>query len=100
MNLLFVADPLETFKTYKDSTFAMMREAQRRGHTVAACEPQDVMWQRGLPVTAHVRDIKLTGQPEPWFTERGSRAAALKDFDAVLMRKDPPFDNEYFYATH
>jgi len=100
MNLLFVADPLETFKTYKDSTFAMMREAQRRGHTVAACEPQDVMWQRGLPVTAHVRDITLTGQPEPWFTERGTRAAALKDFDAVLMRKDPPFDSEYFYATH
>ena len=100
MNLLFVADPLESFKTYKDSTFAMMREAQRRGHAVAACEPQDVMWQRGLPVTAHVRDITLTGQPEPWFTERGTRAAALKDFDAVLMRKDPPFDSEYFYATH
>jgi glutathione synthase len=100
MNLLFVADPLESFKTYKDSTFAMMREAQRRGHTVAACEPQDVMWRRGLPVTAHVRDITLTGQPGPWFTERDRRAAALKDFDAVLMRKDPPFDSEYFYATH
>ena len=100
MNLLFVADPLETFKTYKDSTFAMMREVQRRGHTVAACEPQDVMWQRGLPVTAHVRDITLTGRPEPWFSERGTRAVALKEFDAVLMRKDPPFDSEYFYATH
>jgi glutathione synthase len=47
MNILFIADPLESFKTYKDTTFAMMREAQRRGHTVAACEPQDVMWQRG-----------------------------------------------------
>jgi len=100
MNLLFIADPLESFKTYKDTTFAMMREAQRRGHTVAACEPQDVMWRRDQPVMAHVRDITLTGQPGAWFTERGTRAVALKDFDAVLMRKDPPFDSEYFYATH
>jgi glutathione synthase len=40
MNILFVADPLEVFKTYKDTTFSMMREAQRRGHRIAACEPQ------------------------------------------------------------
>jgi len=58
------------------------------------------MWQRGEPVTAHVRDIALTAQPEAWFEVRQERAAALKDFDAVLMRKDPPFDSEYFYATH
>ena len=100
MNLLFIADPLETFKTYKDSSFAMMREAQRRGHAIAACEPQDLLWQRGSAVTAHVRDIRLTGQAEAWFAEQGQRAVALREFDAVLMRKDPPFDAEYFYATH
>ncbi len=100
MNLLFIADPLESFKIYKDTTFAMMREAQRRGHTVATCEPQDVMWQRGSRVTAHVRDITLTGDATRWFEERGTRAVPLKDFDAILMRKDPPFDSEYFYATH
>jgi glutathione synthase len=100
MNLLFIADPLESFKIYKDTTFAMMREAQRRGHTVAACEPQDVMWQRGSRVTAHVRDITLTGQPDAWFEVTQTRAVPLKDFDAILMRKDPPFDSEYFYATH
>jgi len=100
MKLLFVADPLESFKIHKDTTFAMMREAQRRGHTVAACEPQDVLWQRGACVTAHVRDIRLTGGTETWFEVTQSRAVALKDFDAVLMRKDPPFDSEYFYATH
>ncbi|OQB98973.1 MAG: Glutathione synthetase [Alphaproteobacteria bacterium ADurb.Bin100] len=77
-----------------------MREAQRRGHTVAACEPQDVMWQRGARVMAHVRDIWLTGDADRWFEERGARAVPLKDFDAILMRKDPPFDSEYFYATH
>ena len=100
MNLLFIADPLASFKIYKDTTFAMMREAQRRGHRISACEQQDLMWQRGMAVTAHVRDITLTGDVTDWFEERGSRAVALKDFGAVLMRKDPPFDSEYFYATH
>ena len=100
MQLLFIADPLEVFQTYKDTTFAMMREAERRGHTLAACQPQDVMWERGRPVTAQVRDIVLTGNPEDWFNVRTERKAALADFDAVLMRKDPPFDSEYFYATH
>jgi len=100
MNILFIADPLDSFKTYKDTTFAMMREAQKRGHRVSACEQQDLMWQRGAPVMAHVRDIALTGQAERWYEETGARAAALKTFDAVLMRKDPPFDSEYFYATH
>ena len=100
MNILFVADPLASFKTYKDTTFAMMREAQRRGHCVSACEQQDLMWQRGMAVTAHVRDITLTGDATDWFEETGTHSTELKDFDAVLMRKDPPFDSEYFYATH
>ena len=100
MKLLFIADPLESFKIYKDTTFAMLREAQRRGHSVAACEPQDVMWQTGGQVMAHVRHITLTGQPLQWFTVDQTCAVALKDFDAILMRKDPPFDSEFFYATH
>ncbi|MEP6965898.1 MAG: glutathione synthase, partial [Polaromonas sp.] len=79
---------------------AMMREAQKRGHRISACEQQDVMWQLGAAVMAHVRDITLTGDALDWFDDKGRRAAPLKDFDAVLMRKDPPFDSEYFYATH
>ena len=100
MNILFVADPLASFKTYKDTTFAMMREAQQRGHTLTACEPQDIRWLHGEGVTAQVQDIHLTGQANDWFEVTGERRAALKTFDAVLMRKDPPFDSEYFYATH
>jgi glutathione synthase len=104
MHILFIADPLESFKIYKDTTFAMMREAQRRGHTLSACGPHDIMWQQGSPVTAYVRDITLTGQADVWFSAAQSkpneRPQALKDFGAVLMRKDPPFDSEYFYATH
>ena len=100
MQLLFIADPLESFKTYKDTTFAMMREAQRRGHTISACLPQDIMWQRGAPVQAHVQDIELTGHADDWFHVRDRRPVPLAGFGAVLMRKDPPFDSEYFYATH
>ncbi|MDP3700335.1 MAG: glutathione synthase [Hylemonella sp.] len=104
MNLLFVADPLESFQTYKDSTFAMMREAQRRGHTLAACEPRHLAWQAATGVQAHVRHIQLTGHEEHWFHESplapAQRLAALRDFDAIVMRKDPPFDSEFFYATH
>ncbi len=104
MYILFIADPLESFKTYKDSTFAMMRAAAARGHMLSSCEPKDIMWQSGGLVTAYVRDIALTGKLDHWFTatqeKPNERPQALKDFDAVLMRKDPPFDSEYFYATH
>ena len=104
MNILFVADPLESFKTYKDTTFAMMREAQKRGHTLAACEPKDIRWQQGEKVTAFVRDITLTGELDAWFTAKQAypdeRPQALAEFDAVIMRKDPPFDSEFFYSTH
>jgi len=104
MHLLVVADPIESFKIYKDSTFAMMREAQKRGHRLSVCEPKDLAWQSGQDVIGYVRDIVLTGQQENWFEAQQQvpheRPQPLKDFDAVLMRKDPPFDSEYFYATH
>ena len=100
MQFLFVADPLESFNTKKDSTFAMMREAQRRGHTVFATEPRDISWQVGGKVVAQVRALRLTGDLHDWYEEVGVAQQALADFDAVLMRKDPPFDSEFFYATH
>ena len=108
MKLLFVADPLESFKTYKDSTFAMMREAAARGHELLACEPQQLLWQRGGRVSAQVRAFTLTGREghdvHDWFKEAphgaGEARVALADLGAVIMRKDPPFDSEFFYATH
>ena len=104
MKLLFVADPLDTFKIYKDSTFAMMREAARRGHTLWATQPVDLSWQRGGRVQARAFPITLTGveghSHEPWYTTTGPETVIVAEFHAVLMRKDPPFDSEYFYATH
>ncbi|MBV8500925.1 MAG: glutathione synthase [Paucibacter sp.] len=101
MQLLVVADALEHFKTYKDSTFAMMREAARRGWTLWACHPADLAWVRGAKVTAlGARRVALTGGEHDWFTVEETRDLALADTGAILMRKDPPFDSEYFYATH
>ena len=101
MHILFVADPLSSFKIYKDTTFAMMREAQRRGHQVLACEPQDIVWQSGQQVTARVQQVRLTGNAESWFdVQVVNERYALTSADAIVMRKDPPFDSEFFYATH
>ena len=104
MNILFVADPLESFKIYKDTTFVMMRELQKRGHSISTCETRDIRWQRGEKVIAFVRDIVLTGDADAWFTSKqahpNERPQALAEFDAVVMRKDPPFDSEFFYSTH
>ena len=100
MNILFVCDPLASFHIEKDSTFTMMREAQKRGHAVWACGTHDLAWQSGQQVSALMQQLHLTADPLHWFTVMAEDTPALADMDAVLMRKDPPFDNEYFYATH
>lgn len=101
MILLFVADPLESFKTYKDTTFSMMREAAKRGHVLWACHPADLVWIRGGKVSAHgARQITLTGDEHDWFKVEQTTDLVLAETDAIVMRKDPPFDSEFFYATH
>ncbi len=100
MHILFVADPLASFKIYKDTTFAMMREAQKRGHQVWACETQDVVWRSGQQVSARMHHVQLTGHADDWYKVLSTDTKALCTVDAVVMRKDPPFDSEYFYATH
>ena len=100
MDLLFVADPLESFKIYKDTTFVMMREVQARGHTISVCEPQQICWASGRQVQADCRLLQLTGESPAWYKIDSVLRRPLKDFDAIVMRKDPPFDSEFFYATH
>jgi glutathione synthase len=101
MDMLFIADALELFKPYKDTTFSMMRECAKRSHTLWACEPKHIVWQLGGRVTAlAARQVALTKDEHDWFAVQQTRDVALADTGAVLMRKDPPFDSEYFYATH
>jgi glutathione synthase len=101
MKILFIADPIDSFKIYKDATFAMMREAAKRGHTVSSCEVQNMRWTQSTGVVADTQTIRLTGQADKgWYEASALQATSIKAFDAVVMRKDPPFDSEYFYATH
>lgn len=100
MDILFITDPLESFKIYKDSTFAMMRQAQARGHRIHTCQPPDIAWSQGGVVQAQVQTITLTGQADAWYKIDSSSCSSLAGYSAIVMRKDPPFDSEFFYATH
>src|ERR1700739_1312788 len=103
MDILFIADPLSNFKIYKDSTYAMMAEAARRGHVVYACEPKHLAWT-GASVEATVRRVDIVGDTadlhrHPWHESGPHEHRTLTSFGAVLMRKDPPFDMEYVTST-
>jgi glutathione synthase len=99
MKFAFLADPLDHFKIYKDTTYAMMAEAARRGHTLYAFEQKHMAYQGGV-VTADVAHIALTGDPDDWYRAAKPETLQLSEFDAVLVRKDPPFNMEYVYLTY
>lgn len=98
MRILFITDPLDSFKTYKDSTYAMMVEAARRGHTLFFCLQTELTLSGGT-VEANARALHLTGDGDAWYRLDPATATPLQQFDAVLMRKDPPFDMEYVTST-
>jgi glutathione synthase len=98
MKLAFVVDPLERLKAYKDSSIAMMREASRRGHEIQAFEARE-MFVRGDSVMAPARRLELSDDDHHWYRAAEARDLPLDAFAQVFMRKDPPFDQEYFYAT-
>jgi glutathione synthase len=103
MKLAFILDPLDSIKTYKDSSFAMMREAASRGHNLFVLQQGDLAWKGGEvvgEVIGHARTLKLTGDAPHWYQTGEPEATPLQEFDAVLMRKDPPFDMEYIYSTY
>ena len=104
LNLAFVLDPLPRLKAYKDSSIAMMRAAVARGHAVFAIDCATLGWRRpqsAKPGGVFGVAMQLHMQPDnhDWFREIGRDRIPLGEFDAVLMRRDPPFDNEYLTAT-
>lgn len=100
MKIAFLADPLDSFKVWKDSTFAMMAEAQKRGHAIHAFEPGDMALSDG-EVIARAQRIVLTGKEEgSWYRVDETAFFRLSGFDAVIVRKDPPFDMNYLYSTY
>jgi len=104
MHVLFVIDPLEGLKAYKDSSVAMMMALVARGHSVSVAHQDDLYIDCGK-VMARTQPIQLHPQADlhghRWWEPSGStREVLLLDFAAVIMRKDPPFDMEYVYSTH
>jgi len=98
VKLAFLLDPLEHLKAYKDSSVAMMRAAQSRGHAVYAIMRPALAWRAGA-VRAAASRLALREDHRDWFEAQAPLESALTDFDAVLMRQDPPFDIEYVAAT-
>ncbi|MBV8047286.1 MAG: glutathione synthase [Paludibacterium sp.] len=98
MRVLFIADPLDTFKIYKDTTFAMMQEAARRGHALSVAEAKSLAMEGGR-VMVDATNLTLTGEQDPWYRLGDCYRQPLTGFNAVVMRKDPPFDLEYLYTS-
>ncbi len=102
MKFAFLADPLDSFKIWKDSTYAMMVEATKRGHEVHAFQQKDMAMDNG-GIIANVARIHLASSdsdPANWYTADAPVSQPLTAFDAIIKRKDPPFDMEYVYATY
>lgn len=99
MKIAFAADPLSGFNLKKDSTYAMMREADARGHELHAFGHKDMIVSDGR-VLANVSRITLTGEAGSWFRVEEQLLRPLSDFDVVVERTDPPFNMEYIYATY
>ena len=100
MNVLFIVDPLHGFNIIKDSSYAMMRQAVERGHKINVCHIEHLRAVPGGMIEASATAITLSKNSSAWYLTHDTQNCLLSSFDAVLMRKDPPFDLEYFYATH
>ena len=98
MDLLFIADPLESFKVQKDSTLAMMRVAQEVGHRLWFCQSRNILWRDDY-VVADCQGLTIKPSSTSWFELGDIESRALNSFSAVLMRTDPPFDIEYLNTT-
>jgi len=102
MKLAFVVDPLDEFKIYKDTSFAMMREAAARSCELYTLQQEDIFWRKHR-VAGNAARLHLTGQNndgDTWYRSDAAAETDLAQFDAVIMRKDPPFDMEYIYSTY
>ena len=100
MRFAFIVDPLDTLKAYKDSSIAMMRALQAAGHAVWVIVQPAIYWSALHGVCAEAVHLELQADDDEWYTEIDRHpGVALRDFAALIMRKDPPFDIEYVTCT-
>lgn len=98
VNLGVIMDPIEGINVFKDSTFAMLLEAQKRGYKIYYAEVTD-LFLADKDIMAYVSEISVQDDKSRWFEKHSSTLKNLGELDVLLMRKDPPFDMEYIYAT-
>jgi len=94
-----VMDPISGISTYKDSTFAMLLEAQRREHEIWYMEPTDLSIRDGVAL-GHMHPLLVRDNREDWFTLGDSENRELASLNILLMRIDPPFNMDYVYTTY
>lgn len=94
-----VMDPIESINYKKDSSLAMLWAAQDRGWELFYMEQADLYARDGVGM-ARMAPLSVARNPQQWFTKGDYSSRPLTDLDVVLMRKDPPFDNEYIYSTY
>ena len=99
VSLAVVMDPIASINVNKDSTLAMLLAAQRRGWKLLYTEPVDLYLRDGRPF-AHTRVLSVRDDHADWFSLGESTLMPLASMDVILMRKDPPFDMEFVYATY
>lgn len=98
LRLAFILDPLAALKPYKDSSIAMMRAAAARGHEIWTIQREALAWRENAVHARALRVRPLAGD-QPWYEAGEAAVVPLAQFDAVVMRQDPPFDFEYVTAT-
>ncbi len=98
IKLGMVMDPIDRINIKKDTSFAMLLEAQARGWDLHYMELQDLYLRNGAAL-ARTRSLNVIRDEKQWFQFIGEQDIALGELDAIIMRKDPPFDQEYLYAT-
>ena len=94
-----VMDPISSINYKKDTTLALLLAAQRRGYRLFYMEQQHLFLENGNP-RAEVRPLKVIENPFKWYELGEGSSIPLEELDAVLMRKDPPFDSEFIYSTY
>lgn len=99
LKLGVVMDPIQSIKPYKDSTLAMLLEAQLRGYELHYFEMADI-WLDDGTAKGRSRILTVADDEHDWFTLSDSNEILLGSLDVILMRKDPPFDTEFIYATY
>jgi glutathione synthase len=99
LRIAVVMDPIEDIKPAKDTTLAMMLAAQRRGWSLAYLELADLWLLDGVAM-GRWRTVEVRDDPADWYSLGDTTESRLAEFDVILMRKDPPFDTEYIYATY